>query len=77
MTMAVTAAAHEVRPAVADIAIGANKVDLTIRFPVEPMIAGMSLLGLEDTNDSPLADRYDALRADDPAALGGVAQRMA
>ena len=69
MAMPSTSTAHEVRPAVADIAIGAEKVDLTIRFPVEPLIAGMSLLGLEDTNDSPLADRYDALRADDPAAL--------
>jgi HupE / UreJ protein len=69
MTMAFTAAAHEVRPAVADIAVGADKVDLTIRFPVEPLIAGMSLQGLEDTNDSPLSAQYDALRADDPAAL--------
>ena len=69
MTMAFTAAAHEVRPAVADIAVGADAVDLTIRFPVEPLIAGMSLQGLEDTNDSPLAAQYDVLRADDPAAL--------
>lgn len=69
MTMAFTAAAHEVRPAVADIAVGAEVVDLTIRFPVEPMIAGMSLQGLEDTNDSPLAGQYDVLRADDPAEL--------
>lgn len=66
MTMAY---AHEVRPAVADIAVGADVVDLTIRFPVEPMIAGMSLQGLEDTNDSPLAGRYDVLRGDNPAAL--------
>lgn len=64
-----TAQAHEVRPAVADIAVGADAVDLTIRFPVEPMIAGMSLVGLQDTNESPLAAQYDALRADDPAAL--------
>ena len=61
--------AHEVRPAVADVAVGAVAVDLTIRLSLEPMIAGMNLAGLDDTNDSPLAGRYDTLRADDPAEL--------
>lgn len=64
-----TATAHEVRPAVADITVGADAVDLIIRFPVEPLIAGISLQGLEDTDDSPLSAQYDALRADDPATL--------
>lgn len=63
------AIAHEVRPSVADVAVGGDSVDLTIRLTIEPMLAGMSLAGLADTNDSPLAGRYDALRADDPAEL--------
>lgn len=63
------AIAHEVRPAVADVAVGQDMVDLTIRLTLEPMLAGMNVAGLDDTNDSPLAGRYDALRADDPAAL--------
>lgn len=67
--MALPAAAHEVRPAVADVAVGADAVTITLRTPLEPIIAGMDLAGLEDTNLSPLADRYDALRAEDPAEL--------
>lgn len=63
------AVAHEVRPAVADVAVGGTTVELTIRLTLEPMLAGMNLAGLDDTNDSPLAARYDALRADDPAQL--------
>ena len=69
---ALPAAAHEVRPAVADVAVGAETVDLTIRLTLEPMLAGMDLTGLDDTNDSPLAGQYDALRADDPAALAAA-----
>ena len=69
MAMAQMATAHEVRPAVADVAVGAATVEITLRAPLEPIIAGMNLAGLEDTNLSPLAGQYDALRADDPATL--------
>jgi hypothetical protein len=65
----VQAAAHEVRPSVADVTVGEQVVDLSIRLTLEPMLAGMSLVGLDDTSQSPLAGRYDALRADDPAEL--------
>ncbi|MGL5008696.1 MAG: HupE/UreJ family protein, partial [Paracoccaceae bacterium] len=61
--------AHEVRPAVADVAVGEAVVDVTIRLTLEPLLAGINLAGLEDTNDSPLAGRYDALRAEEPAVL--------
>lgn len=69
MGLAQTAAAHEVRPAIADVAVSATTLDITLRAPLEPLIAGMDLAGLEDTNLSPLADRYDTLRAEEPAAL--------
>lgn len=69
MTIAQGAAAHEVRPAITDVAVGAETVEIILRAPLEPIIAGMDLAGLENTNLSPLSDRYDALRAEDPAAL--------
>lgn len=71
LSMALTqpAAAHEVRPAITDVAVGATQVEITLTAPLEPIIAGMNLTGLEDTNLSPLAGRHDALRAEDPAAL--------
>ncbi len=69
LSMALPAAAHEVRPAITDVTVGDTTVEIILRAPLEPIIAGMNLAGLEDTNLSPLSDRYDALRADDPAAL--------
>jgi hypothetical protein len=69
LTVPLAAAAHEVRPGVADVAVGETTVEITLTAPLEPIIAGMDLTGLEDTNLSPLALRHDALRADDPAAL--------
>ncbi len=68
------AAAHEVRPAVADVSVLADRVDISIRLTAEPMIAGMSLVGLADTNESPLAERYDALRLQQPAELQAAFQ---
>ena len=61
--------AHEVRPAIADVTVGPATVDMVIRLPLEPLVAGMNLAGLEDTNDAPQVAEHDALRALDPAAL--------
>jgi hypothetical protein len=69
LSMALPAAAHEVRPGVADVTVGETTVEITLTAPLEPMIAGMDLAGLEDTNLSPLSARYDALRAEPPEAL--------
>jgi HupE / UreJ protein len=69
MALVVPLAAHEVRPAIADVLVGATKVEITLTAPLEPIIVGMNLTGLEDTSLSPLAERHDALRADDAAAL--------
>jgi hypothetical protein len=69
ITLVPPAAAHEVRPAITDVTVGETTVEINLRAPLEPIIAGMDLAGLEDTDLSPLADRYDALRAEDPAAL--------
>lgn len=57
------AQAHEVRPAVADVSVSDSEILVSITMPLEPFMAGMSLAGLADTNDSPLAERHDTLRA--------------
>lgn len=69
MGLALPAAAHEVRPAITDVTVGADMIEIILRAPIEPLIAGMDLAGLEDTNLSPLSDRYDALRVEQPAKL--------
>ena len=69
LSMAGPAIAHEVRPAITDVSVSETTVEIILRAPLEPIIAGMNLAGLEDTNLSPLAGRYDALRAEDPMAL--------
>lgn len=62
-------AAHEVKPAVADIGVTADRVEIRLRVVVEPMLAGIDLRGLVDTDDAPEAARYDDLRALEPTAL--------
>ncbi|MGL6210188.1 MAG: HupE/UreJ family protein [Paracoccaceae bacterium] len=61
--------AHEVRPAISDVAVGEATVEVTIVAPLEPIIAGMNLAGLEDTDLAPEAERHDALRQLDPMKL--------
>jgi hypothetical protein len=69
LSMAMPSSAHEVRPAIADITVTTDSVELVILLPIEPLVAGMSLDALADTNDSPLAERHDRLRALSPADL--------
>lgn len=63
------AAAHEVRPAIADVSVGNETVEITLRMLLEPLIGGLDLTGLDNTGESPLAGRYEALRAQSPAEL--------
>lgn len=64
-----TSIAHEVRPAVADVEVGTDRVTMSIRLTLEALIAGIDLQGLDDTDSAPQAQRYDALRALSPEAL--------
>lgn len=75
MGLSLPTAAHEVRPAITDVTVGPETIEIILRAPLEPLIAGMDLAGLEDTNLSPLSGRYDALRAEDPAALEAALRR--
>lgn len=69
VTSAPVAQAHEVRPSVADVEVNGTEVRMNIRLVVEPLIAGIDLAGLEDTDESPLSGLYDRLRAETPDSL--------
>lgn len=69
MALPIGSQAHEVRPAVADAEISATEALVQFRMTVEPVLAGMNLAGLENTNDSPLSGLYDQLRAQPGTAL--------
>ncbi len=64
-----SAMAHEVQPATADVVVTGDRLEMTVVLALEPMVAGVDLAGLFDTNASPLAGEVDRLRALDPAAL--------
>lgn len=55
--------AHEVVPAISNLSVANGRLSLTIDTPVEGYIAGVDLSAISDTNASPLAADYDALRA--------------
>jgi len=64
--------AHEIRPAIADVTVRASTVELEISLTLEALVAGLDLAEIEDTNDSPLSQDYDALRALQPDDLSRV-----
>ena len=70
-----TVSGHEVQPAVSDVTIDAERVVIEITAALEPIIAGVNLSEVADTDESPLADRNDALRALSPDALAAELER--
>ncbi len=66
------ARAHEIRPAIADLTVGAERVDIEIRLALESMVAGLDLSEIQDTNASPLSGSYDSFRAMTPAQLAAA-----
>lgn len=69
MVSAITVSAHEVQPAVADVTVSASEITIDLRAALEPLIAGVDLSAVTDTDESPLSARNDALRALPPAEL--------
>jgi hypothetical protein len=63
------ALAHEVVPAIADMTAGDGRIRFRVAANLESFVAGIDLTGLDDTNASPLAADYDALRALPPAEM--------
>jgi len=67
--VAPSVAAHELQPAVANLTVSDATVSGTIELSVEPLIAGMDLSEIEDTDASDKKSQYEALRALPPAEL--------
>jgi len=61
--------AHEVVPAIADMTRTASALVFSVDANLETFLADIDQGEVSDTDDAPQADRYDALRALDPAAL--------
>ncbi len=66
---ALPARAHEIRPAIADVLVEPDRLQMSVQLTLEPMVAGLDLQGLEDTDEAAGADRYDFLRALPPEDL--------
>jgi hypothetical protein len=72
MALAVTigsAGAHEIRPTVADVEVAQTQATVSLRIALEPLLAGIDLSSVGDTDDAPEAVLYDRFRAMDGAAL--------
>ncbi len=69
LALVTIARAHEVQPAIMDVTIGADTLDISVDWMVEAAVAGVDLEGLSDTNDAENADEYDRVRALSPEAL--------
>lgn len=61
--------AHEIRPAIADVAVTETSVEMSIRMTLESLVSGINLDGLDDTDNAPEAAIYDQFRAMEPADL--------
>ena len=69
LALAGEATAHELRPAVSDIEVSAESLTMTVTLSGEAVVTGIDQSALDDTNESPLSDDYDALRALPPEQL--------
>jgi len=67
--MLTTAAAHQIRPSVADVRIEGDRVTLRVDMTLETVLAGVDASSIADTNDSPASPFYDQLRDLDPDEL--------
>ena len=61
--------AHEVTPSIGDLSVDNGEVTLVLRLNAEAYLSGIDLDGVEDTNETPQSNDYDALRALPPAEL--------
>ncbi|MEL7543245.1 MAG: HupE/UreJ family protein, partial [Pseudomonadota bacterium] len=60
---ATTASAHEVRPAIGDVTVRADAVELDLTLNLEAFVANIDLEGLTDTDAAEKSPDYDRLRA--------------
>ena len=76
LIMALPAAAHEIRPAVADLFLENGAFRLEIRLNLEAVMAEIGS-GATNTQDSPNAGKYDTFRAMAPAEIDAAFDREA
>ncbi len=69
MSWVAAAAAHETQPSSADVVIEDGRIAIEMTAVLEPLVAGVDLEGLEDTNESDRSDEVDRLRALEPEAV--------
>lgn len=75
LAISLPARGHEVQPAVADVTLGADRLDMEIRMPLEAPVAGIDLENLFNTNDAENSAAYDRLRALDPFQMEAAFRR--
>ena len=68
--------AHEVLPAIADVEVGPDRLDMSVELTLEALVAGIDLRGLVDTDASERSNRYDRLRGLDPIAMEAAFRRF-
>lgn len=56
------AKAHEIQPAIADVEVFDDRVEISLRMALESLVAGINLEGLDNANNAPEAALYDAFR---------------
>ncbi|MEM1101582.1 MAG: HupE/UreJ family protein [Pseudomonadota bacterium] len=61
--------AHETAPAIANVSVSPERMEMEIAVNAEALLAGVDLSTYTDTNDAPEAAAYDALRALSDAEL--------
>ena len=59
----ISAEAHEIRPAIADVIVSETNLLLEFRLNAEALIAGVNLQGVTNTDDSVESEKYNRLRA--------------
>ena len=69
ITLASTAAAHEVFPTIGDMEVEGDRLTFSLEGNFEALVAGIDLEGVEDTEAAPEAEVYDRLRALEPDAF--------
>ena len=55
--------AHEIRPTLAEVEVGADRVTLRLLITLETLLAGIDIDSVANTNDAPEAAIYDMFRA--------------
>ncbi len=76
LIVALPVAAHEIRPAIADLFLENGEFRLEIRLNIEAVMAEIGS-GATNTQDSPNANKYDTFRAMEPSEIDAAFDREA